>query len=93
MSITSKTLLTTALAVVLGAASVSAFAQYGGPGPGPRGPGGPPGHFRRPPPPPPPRYYHNYNGPYYAAPVYAPPPVVYAPQPSVGVNLVIPFHF
>ena len=34
-----------------------------------------------------------YDGYYYQEPVYA-PPVVYAPEPpSVGVNLIIPFHF
>jgi hypothetical protein len=32
---------------------------------------------------------HAYR-PVYEAPVYAPPPVVYAPTPSVGINLFFP---
>lgn len=41
-------------------------------------------HHRRPPPP----------APVYAAPVYAPPAVVYTPPvPVGGINLIIPFNF
>jgi hypothetical protein len=30
---------------------------------------------------------------YYSAPVYAPPPVYYAPQPSPGISLFFPLDF
>jgi len=30
---------------------------------------------------------------YYSAPVYAPPPVVYAPVPSPGVSIFFPLEF
>ena len=33
---------------------------------------------------------HRVYRPAYAAPVYAPPPVVYVPAPSVGVHLFFP---
>jgi hypothetical protein len=87
----SRTVAVFAAAVLALATCGSALAQRPGP---PRDPHmNRPAPGRRPPPPPPRPYYHNYNGNYYAAPVYAPPPVVYTPQPSVGLNLVIPFHF
>lgn len=37
-------------------------------------------------------YNRGYNGGYYAAPVYSPPPVYYAPDPYVspGITFVIP---
>jgi hypothetical protein len=42
------------------------------------------------------RYEHGRRGyqprTYYGAPVYAPPPVVYAPAPSPGISLVFPIH-
>jgi hypothetical protein len=88
MKLRTRVMLIAASALVFGVTSGEALAQRGGP---PRDP-----HMNRPAPPrrPPPRpYYHNYNGPYYQAPVYAPPPYVYAPPPSPGISLVIPFHF
>jgi hypothetical protein len=88
MKLRNRLALCAASGLVLLATGTAAMAQRG---PGPRDP-----HMDRrgPPPRPAPRpYYHNYNSGYYAAPVYAPPPVVYTPQPSVGINLVLPFHF
>jgi hypothetical protein len=37
---------------------------------------------------------HEPRGGYYRQPVYAPPPVVYTPQPyqSPGISLVFPIH-
>jgi len=39
-------------------------------------------------------YYYEEPGyyPYYEQPVYAPPPVYYAPEPSPGINLFFPIH-
>jgi hypothetical protein len=80
--------LATVALIAMGSTSL-AMAQQ----PGYRGPPGPPrGGYRRPPPPAP-RGRHDYNSGYYQTPVWTPPPVVYTPQPSVGINLVIPFHF
>ncbi len=35
--------------------------------------------------------YEDQRPHYYAQPVYAPPPVYYAPQPSPGISLFFPF--
>lgn len=76
-----------AFAALILALAVPARAQYQHHGPPPR-----PvhhdrdwyRHHRRPPPP----------APVYAAPVYAPPAVVYTPPvPVGGINLIIPFNF
>jgi len=34
-----------------------------------------------------------YQHPYYSQPVYVPPPVYYAPQPSPGISLFFPLNF
>ena len=39
------------------------------------------------------RRWHQVHPVYEPGYVYAPPPVVYAPQPSPGINLIIPMHF
>jgi hypothetical protein len=39
-------------------------------------------------------HYHHWHGGYAPGVVYAPAPVVYAPpEPSPGINLVVPLHF
>jgi hypothetical protein len=39
-------------------------------------------------------HYRGHDRGYYPAPVYAPPPVVYAPEPyqSPGISIVFPIH-